>query len=292
MTVIIPAGTTIPGATHHLVRIGNRDVHYVSAGTGGSPILLVHGFPETWWTFHKVMPLLAASHRVFAIDLPGIGDSSNGEGAYDSATVAELLHALIAGLAVGPVHITGQDISGSTVFRLASTHPDDLLSLTAIETGLPGFGWEALADVGRGGAWYIGLLASPGMTELFLAGRERDFLTAIAFPALTAVAGSTTDADVDEFVRTYSRPHGFRGASGLYRSLVTEGDEIRRLAETSPVTMPVLAIGAGGHGFTSSTMTRAVGGEVTSVLLPGVGHYPALEAPERLSQAVLAFIDR
>ena len=290
MTVITPAGRTIAGATHHLASVNGAELHYVSAGSSGSPILLVHGFPETWWAFHKLIPLLAQTHRVFAVDLPGFGDSSNADGAYDSATTARTVHALIEHLGVGPVHITAQDISGSTVFRLASTHPEDLLSFTAIETGLPGFGWEAFADVAHGGAWHIGVLAEPAITEMLLTGRERTFLADYAFPSMTVVAGAITDADIDEFVRGYSRAHGFRGANGIYRSLLTEGGELRALAESSPVTAPVLTIGAGGGDFTKATMAQAVPGVIRSVRLEGVGHYAALEAPERLAAALLEFV--
>ena len=188
----------------------------------GSPILLVHGFPESWWAFRTLIPLLAARHRVFAVDLRGFGDSGNGPGAYDSSTSAEDLHQLIGRLGVGPVHLTGQDISGATVFRLAAGHPEDVRSLTAIEMGLPGFGLEMLADVTHGGAWHIGLLAAPGIPELVLAGRELDFLGRYAFPSMTAVPGSITDADIAEFARGYSRPYGWRGAAGLYQSMLRE----------------------------------------------------------------------
>ncbi len=291
MTTTTPVGATIPGATHHRTRVNGTELHYVSAGTAGSPILLVHGFPETWWTFHKVIPLLAGTHRVFAVDLPGLGDSSNPDEDYTSTTAAETLHALITELKVGPVHVTAQDISGSTVFRLASVCPDDVLSFAAIETGIPGFGWEALADVAHGGAWQIGVLAAPGIPEMLLTGREREFFGGFAFPAMTAVKDAITDADIDEFVRAYSRPDGFRGASGLYRSLLSEGSELVALAETSPLTAPVLTVGAGGGGFTHASVSRAVAGPVEAVLLDGVGHYAALEAPERLAEALLAFID-
>lgn len=292
MTTITPAGATIPGVTHYLAQVNGTELHYVSAGTSGSPILLVHGFPETWWTFHKVIPLLAKTHRVFAIDLPGLGDSSNAEGSYDSKSAAQALHALITELNIGPVHLTGQDFSGPSVFRLASTHPNDILSFTAIEMGLPGFGWELLAHrLGFVGTWHIGVLAAPGITGMLLTGREREFIGGFAFPAMTAVQGSITDADIDEFVRTYSRPHGFRGAIGLYQSMLAEGAEIEALADASPLTVPVLAVGAGGGEFTNATMSQATAGRVRSVLLHGVGHYAALEAPDRLSSAVLEFVD-
>lgn len=283
-------GATIEGVEHHRVGLNGTELHYVSAGTTGSPVLLVHGFPESWWAFRKLIPLLAENHRVFAVDLRGFGDSGNDPGAYDSKTSAEDLHLLIGQLDVGPVHLTGQDISGATVFRLATMHPEDVLSFTAIEMGLAGFGLEMLADVTHGGSWHIGVLAAPGIPEMLLTGREHEFLGQFAFPAMAAVQGAITDADIDEFVRTYSRPDGWRGASGLYQSMLAEGDEVKGVAATSPLTIPVLAIGAGGGPFTAGTMSQVTASDVRSVLLDGVGHYVAMEAPEALATAILDFL--
>ena len=286
---VTPAGPALPGITHHCAEVNGTRLHYVAAGTSGSPVLLVHGFPETWWAFRKLIPLLAASHRVFAVDLRGFGDSGNEPGDYDSTTSAEDLHLLIGQLDVGPVHLTGQDISGATVFRLAAAHPGDVLSLTAIEMGLPGFGLEMLADVTHGGTWYIGVLAAPGIPEMLLAGREREFLGQFAFPAMSATPGAITDADIDEFARTYSRPGGWRGAAGLYQSMLREGPEIKALAQTPGLTVPVLAVGAGGGSFTAGTMSGAAAAGVSSVSLDGVGHYAAMEAPDELAKAILHF---
>ena len=115
-----------------------------------------------------------------------------------------------------------------------------MLSLTAIEMGLPGFGLEMLADVTHGGAWHIGVLAAPGIPEMLLAGREREFLGQFAFPAMSATPGAITGADIDEFARTYSRPGGWRGAAGLYQSMLREGPDVRALAKTPGLTAPVL----------------------------------------------------
>jgi pimeloyl-ACP methyl ester carboxylesterase len=290
MTDSIVAGRTLPGLTHHHTAVNGTTLHYVAAGTSGTPVLLVHGFPETWWTFRKLIPLLARSHRVYAVDLRGFGDSDNGPGLYDSRNSAEDLHCLIAQLNVGPVHLTAQDISGATAFRLASTRPQDVLSFTAIEMGLAGFGLETLADITHGGAWHIGVLAAPGIPEMLLVGREREFLGQFMFPALCATLGAISDADIDEFVRSYSRPSGWRGAIGLYQSMLKEGPEIKALAETHGLRVPLLAVGAGGGSFTFDTMSRASATTVSSVLLGGVGHYAAMEAPDQLAKALLDFV--
>jgi len=283
-------GATIKGIEHHNIDLNGTELHYVSAGTTGSPVLLVHGFPESWWVFHKLIPLLSTQHRVFAVDLRGFGDSANAEGDYDSATSAEDLSELIAQLDVGPVHLTSQDISGPTTFRLAATHPELIRSYAAIETGLPGYGLEMLADVTHGGGWHIGVLVAPGIPEMLLTGREHAFLADYAIPSLCFTPGAFTDADIDELTRGYSRPDGFRGAIGLYTSMLKEAEEIAKLA-AARLDMPVLAVSGFSGEFTPGAM-RQVATDVTAVSVDGIGHYVAMEAPDRLADALNTFYTR
>jgi pimeloyl-ACP methyl ester carboxylesterase len=282
-----PMTATIPGVDHHRVHLNGTELHYVAAGAAGSPVLLVHGFPETWWVFHKLIPLLSEHHRVFAVDLRGFGDSATATPEHDSATSAQDLSDLIACLDVGPVHLTGQDISGPTTFRVAATHPELVRSYTGIETGLPGFGAEKLADVTRGGAWHIGVLTAPGIPEMLLTGRERAFLADYAIPTLTANPDAFTDTDIDELVRSYARPDAFLGAAGLYRSLLSEGEELRELAARK-LDMPVLAVAGRSPDFTPATL-RQVATDVTTVRIDRIGHYVAMEAPDQLAAALRSF---
>lgn len=279
--------STIDGVRHQHVELNGTELHYVAAGGDGPPVLLVHGFPETWWAFHRLIPLLAEHHRVFAVDLRGFGDSAIAAAEHDSVIAAADVAALIAHLDVGPVHLTGQDISGTTTYRVAAGHPELVRSWTAIETGLPGFGFEQLADVAHGGAWHIGVLAAPGIAEMLLAGRERPFIADYAIPSLNATPEAFGDDDIDELVRAYARPGGFAGAAGLYRSALAEGDDIRALA-ASKLRVPALAIGGGSGSFTSATVSQVVD-EVTTRTIDGIGHYVSMEAPDRLAATLTEF---
>ncbi|MDS1115250.1 alpha/beta hydrolase [Gordonia westfalica] len=285
-----PIRATVPGVEHHFAHVNGTVLHYVSAGSGGSPVLLVHGFPESWWTFHELIPLLAANHRVFAVDLRGFGDSAIADDDFDSATAAEDLHQLIRHLDVGSVHVLGQDISGGAVYRLATANPGLVRTLIAVEMGLAGFGLEGFGDVAHGGSWHIGTLAAPGIPDLLFAGREREVLGEWAFPTMTTVPGSIGEEDLDEFVRVYSRQGGWRGAAGLYRSMLAEGDEFRTRAAV-PLTMPMLAVGTSGGAFTAQTLAQISDGPLSAIEFDGVGHHVALEAPDRLAAAIGEFLD-
>lgn len=284
-----PTTPLIAGITHHTADVNGTRLHFASAGDHGTPILLVHGFPESWWAFHKVIPLLASSHRVFAVDLRGWGDSSHDGDDFSSRAAADDLHALVAHLGAGPVHVTGQDISGGTVFRFAARYPDDVRSLTAVEMGLAGFGLEGFADVTHGGSWHIGALAAPGIPEMLFAGRERALFGEWAFPSMTGVPDSISDEDIAEFARVFTVEGGWRGATGLYSSMLAEGEELRALAAAAPLDVPTLAVGSFGGEFTAITLNQVSHRPARSVLLEGVGHYVALEAPDALAAALLAF---
>ncbi|WP_167132862.1 alpha/beta fold hydrolase [Paramicrobacterium chengjingii] len=278
---------SIAGVRHATAAVNGTHLHYVTAGDEGTPVLLVHGFPETWWAFRTLIPLLAATHRVFAVDLRGFGDSDVANDSYSSAVAAADLHALIEHLSVGPMHVVGQDLSGSTVFRLAATHPENVSSLTAIEAGLAGFGAEGLADVTHGGAWYIGALAAPGIASLLFEQHAEAFIGEYLYPFYGVAEAAVTSDDAAEYARSYGRPGGFSGAAGLYRGMLTEGDELRTLAQHAPLPMPVTAIGSAGGSFTHGAFNSVATGDVASVRFDDVGHYVAQQAPHMLAKALV-----
>jgi pimeloyl-ACP methyl ester carboxylesterase len=289
MTVIAAPGASIAAVTHHRAEINGTELHYVSAGSSGSPVLLVHGWPETWWAFRGLIPLLAESHRVFALDLRGFGDSAADDIDHDEQAFADDLHHLVEHLGAGAVHLVAQDISGGLAFRFAAQHPDEVRSFTAVESSLAGFGLEALADVNAFGSWHVGFLGTPGIPSMLLPGHERDLLAGWAYPMMNGTAGAVLDADLDEFVRTYSREHAWRGTEGLYRSLFADGGATRDLAESAPLRMPVLTVGGANHPFTEQSFRPVAAGDFSSAHVDGVGHLVAQEAPAELAALLLEF---
>ncbi|KAJ1540306.1 hypothetical protein HK405_011424, partial [Cladochytrium tenue] len=309
----VPTSPALDGVEHHTLvledSLTTTRLHYVTAGATGSPILLVHGWPETWWAFRGAIPLLAASHRVVAVDLRGFGDSTTtaaaagGGGELEDAADAVVadLHRLVAHLRLGPVHAVCQDISGFAVVRFAARHPGDVRSLTAVETVLPGgYGFEALADVANGGSWHVGFLAAaasppvPGLRggsvpETLLAGRERALLD-WAYGAMMLRRDAVSEADLREFERAYARGGGdgrWRGEAALYRAALADGGKTRALVEASPLAMPVLAVDGGNAPLTEQAIRQVARGEFAAVRVSGVGHFVAQEDPKAFADVVL-----
>lgn len=273
------------GFSHGDAEVDGVRIHYVKGGRG-APIILLHGWPESWYAWRKVLPALAERFTVVAPDLRGLGDSSRPEGGYDKATVARDIHQLALALRLGPVAVVGSDMGGPVAFRLAADHEELVTALVLVESSISGFGLEAALDITHGGSWHFGLLMSD-FAELLTKGREREFLRAFAYEGACFMKGSISDQDVDEYVRSYAAPGGM--GLGYYRTLwddarANAGFKGRRLP------MPALAVD-GEHGFgTSFAALGQVAANVEHVVVPAAGHWVAEEQPEAFLRAIVPFL--
>lgn len=135
----------LPGVSHRSVRVGDIDVHVAEAGTpGGIPIVLLHGWPQHWYCWRDVIPLLAADHHVLAPDLRGLGWTTP-RGPYDKQTFAGDLLGLLDALGLERVHLVGHDWGGWTGFLACSRAPERFTAFLAVAICPP---W--LAPTGRG----------------------------------------------------------------------------------------------------------------------------------------------
>src|SRR4051794_6824723 len=121
--------------SHHTTSVNDIQMHYVIGGHG-DPVVLLHGWPETWYAWHKVMPALAKNYTVIAPDLRGLGDSSKPASGYDGKTVAEDIHQLITQLGFKSIYLVGHDIGAFVVYPYAADHPEEVKKLVVMEIPL------------------------------------------------------------------------------------------------------------------------------------------------------------
>src|SRR6476620_4803450 len=157
--------------SHRLVPVNGIQLHYVIGGHG-PPIVLLHGWPETWYQFRLVMPALAKNYTVIVPDLRGLGDSSKPTTGYDGKTVAEDIHQLVTKLGFKTIFLVGHDWGTQVAYSYAAAHPDEVNKLAVMDFTIPGFG-----PPGRPPLWWGIFHQIPDVPEALVQGKELIYLS-------------------------------------------------------------------------------------------------------------------
>jgi pimeloyl-ACP methyl ester carboxylesterase len=286
----LPAGFT-DTFTSRYVDTGEVRLHAVTGGEG-PPLLLVHGWPQTWYAWRMVMPALARDFGVVAVDQRGIGLSDKPQNGYDTATLASDLVALMEALGYQRFALYGTDVGMPIAYALAADHPDRVDRLAVSEAPLPGISPSPPLFLPPGlneRLWHLAFNQLPKVNEQLVTGREDIFFGA-EFDASAGTKKLPSDA-VRYYIDTLaSDPDHLRGSFGFYRAIPTSAQQNAQ-RKARRLTLPVLAIGgeeSSGEGV-GKTM-KLVADDVQSVVLTGSGHWVAEQAPEQLLAALTAFL--
>jgi pimeloyl-ACP methyl ester carboxylesterase len=281
-----PSPNGLPeGATSRFAQINGMRMHLVEMGQG--PVLiLLHGWPQTWFAWRGVMPRLAARFRVVAPDLRGTGLSERTASGYDKRTIAQDIRALIASLGVGQAHVAAHDMGGKAAYFLAHLHPEVVSKLALVDCLLPGT--ENL-DALRGGAWHYGFHMAPETPEMLTKGRERDYIAA-QIKAWSHGKDAIGEDAITEYASHYATPGGMTAGFNFYRAL---RDDVPFAATLrgQKLNMPVVAIaGQFGVGERLADALRPETRDLASVVAPDCGHFVAEEAPEFFCEHLERFL--
>ncbi len=271
------------------VDTGDVRLHAVVGGEGPA-LLLIHGWPETWYAWRHVMPALAQDFTVVAVDQRGIGLSDKPATGYDTGTLANDLVALMDTLGHQRFAVVGHDTGFAIGYALAADHPErvDRVALAEIpgppepSHSPPVFVPEPINNR----LWHLSFNRVETLPEQLITGREDAF-----FGYEFAIQGGELPADVvDYYVGLVSDPESLRGSLAWYRALDTT---LAQNAERKnrPLTMPVLAIGGElSYGGMVGEAMKSLADDVQGVVIPGAGHWVAEEAPEQLLAALTGFL--
>jgi pimeloyl-ACP methyl ester carboxylesterase len=278
------------GAVSRFATVNGVTLHYVIAGSG-DPVLLIHGWPETWYAWRKIIPVLAARFTVVAPDMRGYGDSERPPGGYDKVTVATDLRELVRSLGLGRIHLVAQDMGGPVGFAYAASFPDDVRDFVFIESAIPGFGLEASMDVAHGGSWHMGFNMAQGINELLVAGRERQFIEYF-YRRGTLHKDALTTADIDEYARSYAAG-GLAASFNYYRTLLDDAKVNREKLGVTRLPTPVLSLAAEqGLGEFSHASIAQVAGKVERKTIAEAKHFLVQDQPGAAAEAIMAFLAR
>ncbi|WP_307129894.1 alpha/beta fold hydrolase [Streptomyces aurantiacus] len=280
---------------HAFAEVGGVRMHYVTGGKGPALVLL-HGWPQTWYEWRGIMPALAEHHTVYALDLPGLGDSKGSPASFDKKTLARYVHGLLRDrIGLDSFDLIAHDLGGGVGFQYVSQFPEQVDSYVHMDYPLPGRKLSAAQY--RTFSWHMAFNSQRAIPEKLVDSPSdvREYLTAF-YPQVAyggAAFGGTrtrspfTAAEISEYVRTYSRPDVLRAGFELYRSL--DDDERDNAAAVRADTPTLLLTATGSLAATRPTLTPVLGDITRAVEIPASGHWLAEENPAAVVREILSF---
>ena len=210
-------------------------------GGSGTPVVLLHGYPQTAQMWRKVAPALLDAHRVVCPDLRGYGDSDKPRDGYDKKTMARDIHELMRSLGHERYAVVGHDRGARVSHRLALDFPDAVTRLCVLDI-VPTHTLFSHTDRHLAAAyWHWFFFQVPDLPEVMLGAAPEPFLRTM-FRALTANAGAIEEPMVLEYLRAFTLPGTIRAGLEDYRAAATRDFEDDARDAGSRIACPVLAI--------------------------------------------------
>lgn len=284
--------------THHFVELPSLRMHYVEAGAGPLVVLL-HGFPETWWTWrHQVQPLVDAGFRVIAPDLRGYGETEK-HGPYDLDTLCGDVCALIESLgAERRVRVVGHDWGGAVAWHLASTRPEFCERLVVLNCPHPGMMRKALLTRPSPGqlrrSWYMFFFQLPLLPEWLLQRNDGE-LVGRTLRAASSRREHFSEEEARPFRDAVQRPGAAAAMVGWYRTALRSGF-LHPFREPTPGTIQADAMLVWGMKDPALLFERLVPGteayapKLVVREVPDAGHFVHAEAPGPVNQLMKTFL--
>jgi pimeloyl-ACP methyl ester carboxylesterase len=281
----------VPGVEHRHVETGRLRVHIAEAGSG-PPLLLLHGWPQHWYAWRKLIPLLAGSRRLICADLRGLGWTDAPAGGYRTADLAADAVALLDALELDRADLIGHGEGGRVGFELCLSQPGRVRRLVTLGAMHPYPSLRLLAPHAWRYWW------TPLVETSWLGRRVIRQLPAVARAVLRASAAgpaALSEAVIEEFVASVRQPARARASERLmhefaYHEMIPAllgANRSRRLRT------PVLMLN-GEHDF--FIPARALGDpqpyadDLRIQVIPAAGPLLAEECPQAVADAVRAFL--
>jgi pimeloyl-ACP methyl ester carboxylesterase len=266
---------------HHSAHLNGIKQHYVRAGSGPA-VMLLHGWPQTWYEWRHVIRLLGNEFTVVAPDLRGFGYSSKPASGYDATTIAADLAALSAHLGLKDITVVGHDWGAVFGYVYAASYPDHVSALGIVEMVLPGVGVmeQAMSPAPRGNfLWHMGFQSVPDLPELLIQGKERPYLQWF-YEHFAYDPSAIGASDIDVYVAAITQVGALRAGLAVYQDYFTTAEQVAALAK-KPLTIPVRAFG-GEACLAGLTLTsvKAVAANPEGGVMERCGHWAAEERPD------------
>jgi pimeloyl-ACP methyl ester carboxylesterase len=270
---------------HHRLTADGIDLHFVTAGEG-PPLVLVHGFPQTWYQWRRVIERLADRFTIIAPDLRGLGATPGPPAPYDKQSLAGDIHAIVRHVSGDvPALVVGHDMGSFVAFAYALRYGRLVSGLMLVDAPPPG---SSVFDAGKVRPWHLAFHNARDVAEMLVAGKERAYIAQFIASRIYDNA-AISEADLDVYAATYRAPGAMRSAFEMYRALDHDAEYNRAAIAKGKLAMPVVAVGAANR--MSAAMLEEMGKQIADrsqvVLIDRCGHWISEEQPDALAAAIL-----
>jgi len=290
----VSVGAPAVSLEHRTVATNGISLHCVVAGHGPL-VLLLHGFPEFWYSWRRqIGPLAAAGFRVAAPDLRGYNDSDKPESieAFRMTELVEDVAGLIRALGEERAAIVGHDWGGAVAYAFAMQRPEMTARLAVLNCPHPEIFARAIAEgdldqLRR--SWYMFFFQLPALPEALLAARGFRLLKRMAWDS--ARPGTFARRDLARYAEAFGKPGALTSAINWYRAMFRRPPVER---EYPKIAAPALIVWGTADHFLGEQLLRGMkrhfAGPFRLVRLPGVSHWVQQEAPARVNALLLGFL--
>ncbi len=277
----------IPGLQHDYVEVNGIRMHVASAGAG-EPVLFLHGFPESWYSWRHQLAALQDTHHVFAPDLRGYNETE-ARGPYDTDTLRADVAALIDHIG-GPVHLVAHDWGAALAWLMAIHEPELLRTLTICNVPHPAVFQRGLRNPRQLlRSWYIFFFQLPWLPEQFMAANSYHNIARTIIR--DCQPGTFEREDVMEMLEGWRR-QGLGGGINWYRALIRQP---RPLPDPVPVIqVPTLMIWGENDRALGKELTYGTADFVANLdlhYLPKASHWVQQDEPERVTALIREHIE-
>jgi pimeloyl-ACP methyl ester carboxylesterase len=276
---------------HRQIDVEGLSIHVVQRGQANKPAMLfLHGWPENWALYEKLLTELGQDVYGVAIDLPGVGGSTTPPPSNDKRTLARYVHGVVKALDLHDVTLVGHDAGGQIVYAYLHAYPDELARAVIMDVAVPGVDpWSEVLK--NPYIWHFAFHAIPQLPETMVVGREEAYF-AYFFNLLAGPNGVSEDLR-QRFVEAYKRPDALRTGFEWYRAFAQ--DEKDNLAVKGHfIETPVLYVRGAREkidiekyleGFRMSGLRN-----IQPHIIPDSGHFTPAEQPAALAAALRDFL--
>ena len=267
----------------YTANVNGTTLHYVRGGKGAA-VILIHGFQQDWYEFHKVMPRLAQTFTVISVDLRGIGGSKATAKGYDAANLATDVQQLAEKLKLEKYYVVGHDMGGMVTYAFVRRFSEKSRGVMIIEAPLPGIEpWNEVKTNPM--LWHINFNQTPELPEKLVMGKQSEYLGYFFKFIKTGI----TETEAAHYVNSYKSADQLRSGFELYRALPE--NEKSNAAQINSLELPIVLVG-GEESFGELTPRFAESirkngcRNVKVEIMKNAAHYVADEQPEAVAELI------